>query len=111
MHRRSKHQTAATQRGLGERDEKVQRALCSGSASENCNTKGVTQLDASGNARSLAKSLRFLKQIEDSSIDVQGNAVKCLGKIVHNFQDQQIGDVLACFPGWLDKHVRLCIPK
>jgi cullin-associated NEDD8-dissociated protein 1 len=37
----------------------------------------------------------YLKQIEDSSIDVQGNAVKCLGKIVQNFQDQQIGDVVA----------------
>jgi len=37
----------------------------------------------------------FLKQIEDASIDVQGNAVKCLGKIVPHFQDQQIGEVVA----------------
>ena len=37
----------------------------------------------------------FLKQLEDQSIDVQGNAVKCLAKIVCKFQDQQIGEVLA----------------
>jgi len=37
----------------------------------------------------------FLKQLEDQSIDVQGNAVKCLAKIVSKFQEQQIGEVLA----------------
>merc|ERR1719226_434439 len=37
----------------------------------------------------------FLKQLEDQSIDVQGNAVKCLAKIVCKFQEQQIGEVLA----------------
>lgn len=37
----------------------------------------------------------FLKQLEDQSIDVQGNAVKCLAKIVCRFQEQQIGEVLA----------------
>eukprot|EP00440_Ansanella_granifera_P031831 gb/GFBE01034542.1/.p1 GENE.gb/GFBE01034542.1/~~gb/GFBE01034542.1/.p1 ORF type:complete len:1280 (+),score=324.01 gb/GFBE01034542.1/:1-3840(+) len=37
----------------------------------------------------------FLKQLEDISIDVQGNAVKCLAKIVCKFQEQQIGEVLA----------------
>mmetsp|Transcript_77181 Transcript_77181/g.213364 ORF Transcript_77181/g.213364 Transcript_77181/m.213364 type:complete len:1277 (-) Transcript_77181:133-3963(-) len=36
----------------------------------------------------------FLKQLEDQSIDVQGNAVKCLAKIVCKFQEQQIGEVL-----------------
>eukprot|EP00441_Pelagodinium_beii_P034026 CAMPEP_0197642028 /NCGR_PEP_ID=MMETSP1338-20131121/15800_1 /TAXON_ID=43686 ORGANISM="Pelagodinium beii, Strain RCC1491" /NCGR_SAMPLE_ID=MMETSP1338 /ASSEMBLY_ACC=CAM_ASM_000754 /LENGTH=1271 /DNA_ID=CAMNT_0043215093 /DNA_START=14 /DNA_END=3826 /DNA_ORIENTATION=+ len=36
----------------------------------------------------------FLKQLEDPSIDVQGNAVKCLAKIVCKFQEQQIGEVL-----------------
>jgi len=37
----------------------------------------------------------FVKQLEDQSIDVQGNAVKCLAKIVCKFQEQQIGEVLA----------------
>mmetsp|Transcript_95411 Transcript_95411/g.199626 ORF Transcript_95411/g.199626 Transcript_95411/m.199626 type:complete len:1263 (-) Transcript_95411:119-3907(-) len=37
----------------------------------------------------------FLKQLEDQSIDVQGNAIKCLAKIVCKFQDQQVGEVLA----------------
>lgn len=37
----------------------------------------------------------FLRQLEDQSIDVQGNAVKCLAKIVCKFQEQQIGEVLA----------------
>lgn len=37
----------------------------------------------------------FLKQLEDQSIDVQGNAVKCLAKIVCKFQEQQIGEVMA----------------
>eukprot|EP00434_Breviolum_minutum_P033299 symbB.v1.2.029463.t1/scaffold3222.1/size60838/5 len=34
-------------------------------------------------------------QAFDQSIDVQGNAVKCLAKIVCKFQEQQIGEVLA----------------
>merc|ERR1719230_243864 len=37
----------------------------------------------------------FLKQLEDQSIDVQGNAVKCLAKIVCKFQEQQIGEVMS----------------
>eukprot|EP00928_Gymnodinium_smaydae_P021607 TRINITY_DN18454_c0_g1_i2.p1 TRINITY_DN18454_c0_g1~~TRINITY_DN18454_c0_g1_i2.p1 ORF type:complete len:1278 (+),score=348.29 TRINITY_DN18454_c0_g1_i2:74-3907(+) len=37
----------------------------------------------------------FLKQLEDQSVDVQGNAVKCLAKIVGRFQEQQIGEVMA----------------
>ena len=37
----------------------------------------------------------FLKHLEDRSIDVQGNAVKCLAKIVCRFQGQQIGEVCA----------------
>jgi len=37
----------------------------------------------------------FLKQLEDQSIDVQGNAVKCLARVVCKFQEQQIGEVLA----------------
>eukprot|EP00820_Chromera_velia_P021752 Cvel_30288.t1-p1 / transcript=Cvel_30288.t1 / gene=Cvel_30288 / organism=Chromera_velia_CCMP2878 / gene_product=Cullin-associated NEDD8-dissociated protein 1, putative / transcript_product=Cullin-associated NEDD8-dissociated protein 1, putative / location=Cvel_scaffold4294:2957-10441(+) / protein_length=611 / sequence_SO=supercontig / SO=protein_coding / is_pseudo=false len=39
--------------------------------------------------------LAFLKQLEDASIDVQGNAVKCIAKIVCKFQEAQVGDVLA----------------
>lgn len=37
----------------------------------------------------------FLKQLEDQSIDVQGNAVKCLAKIACKLEEQQIGEVLA----------------
>merc|ERR1719487_668474 len=37
----------------------------------------------------------FLKQLEDQSVDVQGNAVKCLAKIVCKFQEAQIGEVVA----------------
>jgi len=37
----------------------------------------------------------FLKQLEDQSIEVQGNTVKCLAKIVCKFQEQQIGEVMA----------------
>lgn len=36
----------------------------------------------------------FVKQLEDQSIDVQGNAVKCLAKIVCKFQEQHIGEVM-----------------
>mmetsp|Transcript_51394 Transcript_51394/g.135553 ORF Transcript_51394/g.135553 Transcript_51394/m.135553 type:complete len:1241 (+) Transcript_51394:52-3774(+) len=36
----------------------------------------------------------FLKQLEDQSVDVQGNAVKCLAKIMGKFQEQQIGEVI-----------------
>eukprot|EP00400_MALV-I_sp_L67-5_P001314 gene1314-586_t len=37
----------------------------------------------------------FLTQLEDASIDVQANAVKCLASIVPKFKDEQIGEVVA----------------
>eukprot|EP00357_Protocruzia_adherens_P030504 CAMPEP_0115033814 /NCGR_PEP_ID=MMETSP0216-20121206/40191_1 /TAXON_ID=223996 /ORGANISM="Protocruzia adherens, Strain Boccale" /LENGTH=1233 /DNA_ID=CAMNT_0002412403 /DNA_START=112 /DNA_END=3813 /DNA_ORIENTATION=- len=36
----------------------------------------------------------FLKQLDDQSIDVQGNAVKCIAKIVPKIQESQVGEVV-----------------
>eukprot|EP00919_Chromeraceae_sp_WS-2016_P008701 GHVR01020436.1.p1 GENE.GHVR01020436.1~~GHVR01020436.1.p1 ORF type:complete len:131 (+),score=12.25 GHVR01020436.1:114-506(+) len=36
----------------------------------------------------------FVAQLQDASIDVQGNAVKCLSKMVCKFQDSQMEEVL-----------------
>ncbi|CAD7955472.1 unnamed protein product [Amoebophrya sp. A25] len=46
-------------------------------------------------------STAFLKQLEDASIEVQGNAVKCLAKVVCKFQEPLIGDAAGKLAGLL----------
>ena len=36
----------------------------------------------------------FLKQLDDQSVDVQGNAVRCIKRIVHKIQESQLGEVI-----------------
>ena len=36
----------------------------------------------------------FLKQLDDQSVDVQGNAVRCIKKIVGKIQESQLGEVI-----------------
>jgi len=36
----------------------------------------------------------FLKQLDDQSVDVQGNAVRCIKKIVPRIQESQLGEVV-----------------
>ena len=36
----------------------------------------------------------FLKQLDDQSVDVQGNAVRCIKRIVHRIQESQLGEVI-----------------
>eukprot|EP00743_Colponemidia_sp_Colp-15_P002918 GILK01003157.1.p1 GENE.GILK01003157.1~~GILK01003157.1.p1 ORF type:complete len:1261 (+),score=324.06 GILK01003157.1:67-3783(+) len=54
--------------------------------------KEGTKLDVSLEKRICSA---FLKQLDDASVDVQGNAVKCLAKIVSRVQESQVGEVVS----------------